>query len=59
MYPVEANEVFAHMPPAEAAILRAQGLDFYDWADGEVRFVVSWDQPQTEIDALAAALARL
>lgn len=57
--PVEANEVFARMTPAEAANLRAQGLDFYDWATGEVRFVVSWDQPQAEIDALAAALTNL
>jgi hypothetical protein len=30
-----------------------------DWAKGEVRFVVSWDQPQAEIDALAAALTDL
>jgi threonine aldolase len=59
MYPSEANEVFARMTPAEAAQLRAEGLDFYDWATGEVRFVVSWDQPQAEIDALAAALTNL
>lgn len=56
---VEANELFLRMTPAEAAHLRAQGFDFYDWADGEVRFVVSWDQPQVEIDALAGALAAL
>jgi threonine aldolase len=59
IYPTEANEVFARMTPAEAASLRVQGLDFYDWAKGEVRFVVSWDQPQAEIDALAAALTDL
>ncbi len=59
MFPVEANEVFARMTPTEAARLRAKGLDFYDWAAGEVRFVVSWDQPQAEIDALATALAGL
>ena len=59
IHPVEANEVFAHMTPGEAASLRAQGFEFYDWAAGEVRFVVSWDQPQAEIDALASALARL
>jgi threonine aldolase len=39
--------------------LRAQGFEFYDWAAGEVRFVVSWDQQQAEIDALAAALTAL
>ncbi len=59
IHPVEANEVFAAMSPHEAARLRAQGFDFYDWAPGEVRFVVSWDQPQEEIDALAKALAAL
>jgi threonine aldolase len=57
--PVEANEVFARMTPDDAAKLRAQGFDFYDWADGEVRFVVSWDQPAAEIDAFAAAIAAL
>ncbi len=57
--PVEANEVFARMTPDDAAKLRAQGFDFYDWADGEVRFVVSWDQPAAEIDAFAAAIAVL
>ncbi len=59
LHPVEANEVFARITPDEAARLRAQGFEFYDWAAGEVRFVVSWDQPQSEIDALAAALATL
>ena len=59
LHPVEANEVFLKMAPAEAAQLRAQGFDFYDWADDEVRFVVSWDQPQAEIDTLAAALTAL
>jgi len=57
--PVEANEVFARMTPEDAAKLRAQGFDFYDWAEGEVRFVVSWDQPAAEIDAFAAAIAAL
>ena len=57
--PVEANEVFARMTPEEAATLRAQGFDFYDWAEGEVRFVVSWDQPTAEIDAFAKAIAAL
>jgi threonine aldolase len=59
IYPVEANEVFARMTAPEAARVRAQGFDFYDWAAGEVRFVVSWDQPEAEIAALAGALAAL
>lgn len=59
LHRVEANEVFLRMTPDEAAVLRAQGFDFYDWAAGEVRFVVSWDQPAHEIAALAAALRAL
>jgi len=57
LHPVEANEVFLSLTPAEAAALRRQGFDFYDWAAGEVRMVVSWDQPRHEVEALAAALA--
>jgi threonine aldolase len=59
IHPVEANELFLRMSAAEAAALRAKGFDFYDWAAGEVRFVVSWDQPEAEIAALAEALAAL
>src|SRR3546814_5927265 len=40
VYPVEANEVFLRMSPAEAAKLRALGFDFYDWAPGEVRLEI-------------------
>ena len=59
LHPVEANEVFLSLSEAEAAALRAQGFDFYDWADGEVRFVTSWDQPLEEITMFASAIAAL
>ena len=59
VYPVEANEVFLRLTASEAVSLRAEGFDFYDWANNEVRLVVSWDQPQTEIDTLATALRAL
>lgn len=59
VYPVQANEVFVRMTPQEAASLRAQGFDFYDWAPGEVRLVTSWDQPKQEISALVAAVSAL
>jgi threonine aldolase len=59
VYPVEANEVFLRLTPAEAAALRAQGFDFYDWAAGEARLVTSWSQPEREIAALAAAISAL
>ncbi len=59
LYPVEANELFLRLKPEEAAALRDSGFDFYDWGEGEARIVVSWDQPQAEIEALAAAIRAL
>jgi threonine aldolase len=59
IHPVQGNEVFLRVKPPEAAALRAQGFDFYDWGPGQARFVVSWNQPQQEIAALAAAIAAL
>lgn len=62
MYPVEANEIFLWLGAERRNRLREQGFEFYDWGagtSGEARFVVSWDQPQSDIDALAAALHRL
>jgi len=59
LYEVEANEIFVRLTPAEAAALRAQGFEFYDWTPGVVRLVCSWDQPSAEVDALALAIARL
>lgn len=59
-FPVEANEVFARLVPAEAKALRSAGFLFYDWAapaDGLVRFVVTWDTPAASIDGLIAAIA--
>ncbi len=59
VYPVEANELFVRMTPEEAAALRAQGYDFYDWGPGEVRFVTSWDQDLDSVGKLAAAIRAL
>jgi threonine aldolase len=59
IHPVQANEVFARLSPNEAGQLRSAGFDFYDWANEEVRFVVSWDQGDAEIAALTAAIQRL
>ncbi|SNS63883.1 L-threonine aldolase [Sphingomonas laterariae] len=58
-HPVQANEIFLRLDAAEAARLRAQGFDFYDWAPGEARFVTSWSQAAGEVDALATAIAAL
>jgi threonine aldolase len=57
--PVQANELFLYMSPAEAASLRAQGFDFYDWAAGEIRLVTHWASPPHEVEALARAIAAL
>ena len=57
--PVEANEVFIRVTPEEAAALRGQGFDFYDWGQSEARLVTSWDSDPAAVDALAAAIAAL
>src|SRR4051812_41974681 len=57
--PVEANEMFVRVTPDEAAALRAQGFDFYDWGPGEARLVTSWDSDGEAVDALARAIAAL
>jgi threonine aldolase len=59
-YPVESNAVFMRLATAEASRLRAAGFEFHDWGPSggaEFRFVVSWDQAQSDVDALVAALA--
>ena len=59
VHQVEANEVFIRVTAAEAAALRAQGFDFYDWGPGEARLVTSWDSDSAHVDALAAAIRGL
>lgn len=63
-HPVEANEIFVVLSPAEQAALRAQGFDFYDWtapegAPGAARLVTAWNSDPTEVSALARAIAAL
>jgi threonine aldolase len=59
VHPVEANEVFLRATPAEAAMLRAQGFDFYDWAAGEIRLVTAWDSDAGHVAQLAEAIRTL
>ena len=59
LHAVEANEVFLRLTEADAAALRAQGFDFYDWSPGVARLVTSWNQPVDEVEALAKAIAAL
>ena len=59
LLPVQANELFVRVTDAEAAELRRQGFDFYDWGPGEARLVTSWDTDPAQVDALAAAIRAL
>jgi threonine aldolase len=59
VYPVEANELFLRVNPEEAARLRSEGFDFYDWGPGQIRLVTSWDQQPASIEQLAASIAAL
>ena len=59
MLPVETNELFVRLTAGEAASLRAQGYDFYDWGEGAARLVTSWDQDPDDVARLAAAIASL
>ena len=59
IHPVEANEIFLRVSDEEAAKLRSQGADFYEWGPGQIRFVTSWDSEPQAVDRLAGALAAL
>ncbi|WP_274572485.1 low specificity L-threonine aldolase [Neisseria leonii] len=57
-YPVEANAVFAKLPPGVADKVRAH-THFYDWDEsGTVRFVCSFDTRAHHVEALLQALRR-
>lgn len=64
LHPVEANEVFVALSPAEQASLHAQGFDFYDWPApagiaGAARLVTAWNSDPAHVAALARAIAGL
>lgn len=59
LYPVEANEIFIRLSAAEAATLRSQGFDFYDWGEGAARLVTSWHHREEDVAPLAKAIAAL
>ena len=56
--PVQANAVFAVLPPGVADRLRAQ-FRFYDWdvATGEVRWMCAFDTTEADVDAFVTAIA--
>jgi threonine aldolase len=59
LYPVEANEVFIRLSAKEAAHLRQNGFDFYDWGDGAARLVTSWHHSPFDVAPLAEMIAAL
>ena len=59
LHPVEANEAFVRLSPAERAALRAQGFAFYDWDETTARFVGAWNTRPEDAEALGHALVAL
>jgi threonine aldolase len=59
MHPVEANELFVTLTPAEREALRAQGFGFYDWGADAARFVTAWNTREEDARALARAIGAL
>ena len=59
MHPVEANELFVRLAPAEREALREQDFAFYDWGEDAARFVTAWDTREDHAVALGKAIASL
>ena len=59
VHPVEANELFLTMTPAERDRLRAQGFSFYDWGQDMARLITAWNTDPAHAAALAQAIAAL
>lgn len=59
LHPVEANELFVRLSPAEREALRAQDFAFYDWGAEAARFVTAWDTRAQDAAALGKAIASL
>jgi threonine aldolase len=64
LQPVDANELFVHLPARVIGGLRADGFEFYDWpapsgTEGPVvRLVTSWDMEDADIDRFVASALR-
>jgi len=59
LHPVEANELFVRLTPAEREALRAQDFAFYDWGTDSARFVTAWNTRAEDAQALGKAIAAL
>lgn len=59
LHAADANLLFLRLPADVADDLRRRGFEFHPWGtigSDSYRFVVSWDQPESDIDALCEAL---
>jgi threonine aldolase len=58
--PVEANGVFARIPPEHIAALQARAF-FYVWnaETSEVRWMTAWDTTEDEVERFAAAIREI
>jgi threonine aldolase len=59
LFPVEANELFLKLGAEGKKQLREAGFEFHpagSESSGDTRFVVSWDQPESDVAALCKAL---
>lgn len=54
--PTQSNAVFAALAPDAADRLR-ESFQFYDWIQGEVRWMCAFDTAPADVDAFVAALA--
>ena len=59
VHPVEANELFVRLSPAERERLRAQGFSFYDWGNDMARLITAWNTDPDHAAALAQAITAL
>lgn len=49
-HPVQANEVFVHLPAAAVTAAQEAGFGFYTWGGDLIRLVTSFDTPESEVD---------
>jgi threonine aldolase len=52
LHPVQANAVFAKLPPAVDQKLKAAGWKYYSFIGGGARFMCSWKTTAAEVSAL-------
>ena len=60
LFPVQANAVFAELPPHVIHALRGEGWKFYTFiGQGGCRLMCAWDTQETDVQTFVADLKRL